>query len=251
VGLDIYVGPLTRYYAGDWETVIQKAGRESGVPVIISRPPGGFPPLQVAHEVVLAWRTRLERAMVGLTKDPLDWAEFPDGEYATDKPDFEGIEAVRLLAAQQEFPSVSLPIRAGRGAASSHLLDLVKDRYSGGGFKRFRKLLGRPQPAVAVGPYEHLHFAQMWLPIDLETTLETTDVGSRSVRIGSVPRLRRELARLNEQTFDGDQNMLDAWRREGPPDDHEFRNAARFGLAVWLQLAIEADEGRQPMILDW
>ena len=34
---DIYVGSLSRYYARDWGTVIQRQGRERGTPVVIQR----------------------------------------------------------------------------------------------------------------------------------------------------------------------------------------------------------------------
>jgi hypothetical protein len=37
MGLDVYVGSLTRYYARDWETVIQKHARETGMPLEIVR----------------------------------------------------------------------------------------------------------------------------------------------------------------------------------------------------------------------
>jgi hypothetical protein len=35
MGLDVYVGSLTRYYAGDWELIAQQAAREIGVPLQI------------------------------------------------------------------------------------------------------------------------------------------------------------------------------------------------------------------------
>jgi hypothetical protein len=38
MGLDIYVGSLTRYYARDWETVVQKHARESGTKLTVERP---------------------------------------------------------------------------------------------------------------------------------------------------------------------------------------------------------------------
>ncbi len=40
MGLDVYVGPLSRYYGGDWETVIQQAAREGGFEVEVIRPGG-------------------------------------------------------------------------------------------------------------------------------------------------------------------------------------------------------------------
>jgi len=49
MGLDVYVGPLTRYYSFEWETIIQRAGREQGLEVRIARPPGfDFKPGQFA-----------------------------------------------------------------------------------------------------------------------------------------------------------------------------------------------------------
>src|SRR5690606_18200676 len=38
MGLDIYAGPLTRYYAGDWQTVVQRYGAEQGLEVHVVRP---------------------------------------------------------------------------------------------------------------------------------------------------------------------------------------------------------------------
>ena len=40
MGLDVYVGPLTRYYSFEWETILQQAGREQGMDVHIVRPDG-------------------------------------------------------------------------------------------------------------------------------------------------------------------------------------------------------------------
>lgn len=33
MGLDVYVGTLTRYYSGDWELITQRVGRELGLTV--------------------------------------------------------------------------------------------------------------------------------------------------------------------------------------------------------------------------
>jgi len=38
MGLDVFVGSLTRYYMGNWETVIQQAGRQNNIPVQVVRP---------------------------------------------------------------------------------------------------------------------------------------------------------------------------------------------------------------------
>ena len=43
MGLDVYVGSFTRYYAGDWKTVVQRYGREEGLKVEVVRPPACAP----------------------------------------------------------------------------------------------------------------------------------------------------------------------------------------------------------------
>ena len=37
MGLDLYVGSLTRYHVGDWELVAQTAARELGLPLKVVR----------------------------------------------------------------------------------------------------------------------------------------------------------------------------------------------------------------------
>ena len=38
MGLDIYVGPLTRYYTDNWKTIVQQAGEDNNIPVTVVRP---------------------------------------------------------------------------------------------------------------------------------------------------------------------------------------------------------------------
>ena len=65
MALDIYVGPLVRYYRGDWETVAQRWSRESGVPLTVIRPAGEpEPPMAVPDviEMITDWRGGRNRA---------------------------------------------------------------------------------------------------------------------------------------------------------------------------------------------
>ena len=95
MGLDVYVGPLSRYYAGDRETIVQQVAKGSGIAVEIVRPKpprrGWFKKLRdglhffrpTAEESVRRWRNRLRREL-GISD--LDWNEDPETEYMTDKP---------------------------------------------------------------------------------------------------------------------------------------------------------------------
>ena len=38
MGLDVYVGTFHRYFSGEWETIMQKHGREMGFDVQVFRP---------------------------------------------------------------------------------------------------------------------------------------------------------------------------------------------------------------------
>jgi len=94
--LDVYVGPLTRYWLGDWETIVQQIGRERGFNVEFRRPnalkegwlkrlvarfrPAGA---KAAIAAVRHWRDRVRG---DLRLPDLDWSEGLDVEYETDKP---------------------------------------------------------------------------------------------------------------------------------------------------------------------
>ena len=88
MGLDVYFGPLTRYYAGNWETILQQVEQESGVPVRVIRPSqpvlGWFGQVidfirprgpAATAKAVRRWRDHL-RNELGLMN--LDWNEDPD-----------------------------------------------------------------------------------------------------------------------------------------------------------------------------
>lgn len=115
MGLDIYVGPLTRYYLGDWETVVQRHGRESGIPVTIIRKDSennqSQPKLSAEEvlDIVVRWRAGLTAGLGSNMTDPLNWAESADGEYFTDKPAWDGYGSLALLAAYEEHPQLARP----------------------------------------------------------------------------------------------------------------------------------------------
>jgi hypothetical protein len=69
--------------------------------------------------------------------------------------------------------------------------------------------------------------------------------------IGSVPRLRAELESLNERTLACDDGQLSAIRAIGPTEDGDFAWAARFGLAIYLTLARQADDWGLPLKHDY
>jgi hypothetical protein len=91
MGLDVYVGSLTRYYTGGWETVVQQWGREHGVEVMVVRPDQGSGRLsslwgrlfkrngssseEKTRVAVIRWRGELGRALGGDAGRAVDWDE--------------------------------------------------------------------------------------------------------------------------------------------------------------------------------
>jgi len=114
LGLDVYVGPLTRYYTGDWKLITQQAAEAEGVEFHVirqnERPPDAITDQGQVLSAVTAWRDALVAAAGG-DLPRLDWDDSPTREYFTDKPDWDGYWALRLLAARDEFADERAPTR--------------------------------------------------------------------------------------------------------------------------------------------
>ncbi len=265
MGLDVYVGPLSRYYSGAWETIVQQAGREQGIPVQIVRsnepPPDAITEPAVVQEAVLAWRSSIEQQLGDRLGARLEWPEDPSIEYVTDKPDWDAYGAVLLLAAHDEFGAGSLPHEAPRQWQKEPLYGPVLQQYHGERHSVRRglaRLFGRSREEAGGSPsggdvllYRHLHLPELWLPADFDFTFRADDVAGAEMTMGSVPRLFAELRRLNERTYRAEPTDLEAWRQDGPPEDRSFDRTARFGLSIFLGLAKEAVDRRLPMKLDY
>jgi hypothetical protein len=231
VGLDVYVGTLTRYHGGgEWETVVERLAREEGLEFEVIRADGNgdgetADPAEVA-EAVLAWR---EALAAGLGQ-PLDWREDDAAPYFTDKPAWDGYGSLQVLAASVE--------RGERKRPSTGVDEWHRNRT-------WRKATKR-------GPrFAHIYFPELWLPVDLPATFEAEDVLGNRVPMGSSVRLLADLRAVNDASYAGSGPDLSRWRTDGAEYGGPFDDAARFGLAVFLELAERSVEERLPMRLDY
>lgn len=81
MGLDIYVGSFTRYYAGDWDLAAARVARELGATFEVVRqhnPPDAIRDPEAIRSIVLEWRSGLAESLASHLPDPLDWDESPD-----------------------------------------------------------------------------------------------------------------------------------------------------------------------------
>ena len=263
MGLDIYVGSLTRYYTGDWKLVTQQAAEAAGIEFQVIRqhepPADAVTDPAVVLEAVLAWRSALVSGGGGFVPS-LDWNDAPQTDYFTDKPDWDGYWAVRFLAARDEFPNVAAPDRIGlpsdmRDPEKEPLQRRVDEVYLGKpSVGRLGRLFGRGQPVEpsTATRYPHLHLPEIWLPAEFDFPFGATDVVGSRMTFGSVPRLLNELDQLNERTLRGDASALARWSHDGPPrEDRDLDSVARYGLAVLLEAARYGVEHQLPMKLDY
>jgi hypothetical protein len=86
VGLDIYLGSLTRYYAREWESIAQQAAREMGVEFQVIRQhdaPDAISDPEQIRPAVFAWREALSQGLAENLPTALDWDEGPASPYFT------------------------------------------------------------------------------------------------------------------------------------------------------------------------
>ena len=106
MGLDIYAGTLTRYYAHNWKTVVQQWAEKNGYTFNRITPDGEpaddgeeLSPAEV-QAAVENWRDQILTAIAQPGQEPYTpWPEDNERPYYTDKPDWDAFGAMLLVAA--------------------------------------------------------------------------------------------------------------------------------------------------------
>jgi hypothetical protein len=106
MGVDLYAGPLPRYYMFDWETPAAKFARENGLPfkTIREAPLIGLTIAQ-AVPAAQAFKSRTATKLGDLP----EWSFDPAGPYKVWQLTRQGLDALVLTAALQHHPELELP----------------------------------------------------------------------------------------------------------------------------------------------
>jgi hypothetical protein len=228
MGLDVYVGTLTRYLARDWELVAQKAGREMGLKVTVVREHDTqdaiLDPEQI-RPVVLAWCEGLSHALGKALPEPLDWDESGEAPYFTDKPTWDCYADLVLWAAYNEQPQLPRPNRHVEEWSS----DPAYEACTADGFS---------------SRYSHLYDVEVWLPCPFEFVFKAQDVAGQPVVIGSSVVLLRQLQELNRRTWESGPRLLDKWSRDGSEHGAALETGARFAFSLFHGLAERSSMAR-------
>jgi hypothetical protein len=220
VGLDVYVGSLTRYYVEGPLDVVERIARHQGLPS-----GDGQAPEEVLRAAVVRWREGLSRWLGDRLEVPLDWDESAPAPCFTDKPGWDGYGGTLLLAAHDEHPELPPPPEVSADWPD----DLAYQAAS----------------ALGAGSrYQQLLTPELWLPCRFQFTVRTQDVTGEEVELGSSVALLEQLERLAAR-----------YRLDGQPadggDPRSLSAAAGTGLSVLLRLAARSVSHRVPMMLDF
>ena len=236
MGLDIYVGPFTRYCSGDWETIIQRTAREQGIAFKTIRtnpePADKITDPVIIHQAVDGWRCSLEAGLKPHLPSGLSWDKRADAPYFTDKPDWIGYACAVLLAAHTEHPHYTAPEKT--------VTDWDKDEA----------FQASTSPEFKSRFYQ-LFNVEIWLPCDFAFTFKAPDLVGNEAVFGSSVLLLNQLKQLNAESFNGSAADLGKWKYDGAGRQDSFDHGARFGLAMFLHHAEKSVEHRLPMKLDY
>lgn len=238
MGLDVYVGPFSRYYAGEWETIVQQAARANGMTVQVVRPTAPrrgvfsrllslFQPKPDAVADVIRWQADVSRR----TGIQVAWDDSPEREYFTDKPAWDCYGALLIWAAYQEHGATKYPATSEEWSDDPILQVAMGDLES-----KYNHLLAN---------------TEIWLPSDIAVPREVPTLGGAPAVIGSVPRLNEQLRRLNTATWSASPEQISEWRRDGAEHGAPLEVSARFGFAIFSELTELAVQHRLPMKLDY
>lgn len=262
MGLDVYVGTLTRYYGGEWDTIVQQMSATPGTaasvphsgdaPNGVTRQARGRAGSDAPPQAPDIWLDRIARWLEALS----NWGPGTSRGTGT-APAASSLAIGEAVAAWQAQLNEHL---AGKIAEpldwdESDTAPYFTDKPAWVGYASLLLLaahdehpeLPRPTEAIddwtddpawkavsqnefASSRYSHLMSASIWLPCVFAAVFSHDDVmEDDEVVIGSSVALLAELRALNTRTYHGSEADLSAWLTAGPhpdPADLAERDAA-------------------------
>jgi hypothetical protein len=240
LGLDIYVGPLCRYYSGDWATIMFWLSQEGGAAAdtLMAKDPHSEDSVAL-RPTILEWRAGLARKLGDCLRGPLDWREDPACRYYTDKPGRQAYGGLLFWASYASWPDKE---------PHPHF---DPDKWE------TDVSLDALQPPAQDDLTDQL-WCRTWLPCRMEGTHQMdAPLGDEPLFVGSVEALVAALDEINARTWRAGPEQIAEWSRRGPPIDENgdlvplLRPWAEFGFSIFDQLARTALRERLPMLLDW
>ena len=255
MGLDLYAGTLTRYYARNWKSTVQQWAEANGYTFNRMGSDGPMeqeqkPDPAEVQAAMEGWQDSLLAALkAGGTQCP-PWPENNEAPYYTDKPDWDAYHAL-LLAAACKTAGQEVPATVDKGL--------------GEGFWE------RPVVKEAAESWKGALFAgaELWLPFPESFYFRCPNPLGNEVVIGTTAWLEKDLARINDLLWQAGEEEILGWQyTEGYPADaqispdgklcrvaenarYDTLSLAKLAYSLFWQAARFSRENQAPIVLDY
>ena len=259
MGLDIYAGTLTRYYAHNWKTTVQQWAEENGYTFNRITPDGvalpdeeEMSPAEI-QQAMENWRDQILAAIVQPEQEPYaPWPEDNEKPYYTDKPDWDALGAMLLVAACHTY--------------GEPVPDTVPKNFDFLEHPLIHRLAEDSEKIWSL-----FRGATWWLPLPDSFMFQgPLPIGDQAV-IATTAGLHKELEKLNELAWQADEDTIRGWSRtEGYPVDGEVgpdgvftkldipehtqyntQSLAKFAYSLFCRALKFSEEQQVPILLDY
>lgn len=254
MGLDIYAGTLTRYYAQNWKTAVQQWAEENGYSFSKITPDGEMieeekpSPAQVQTDMQ-NWQDAIIQLLTDAGCLCSPWMENNEKPYYTDKPDWDAFGALLLYGACRIYDKPLPPTVVKHWNFYEH--PIVKQALEDNEVN-----------------WSLFSGAEWWLPLEGCFSFQCLDPLGNERMLGTVDTLLAELEKINSLGWNaGEETILHWSNSEGYPVDGQMENGqlssiqkhteyhteslAKFAFSLLWQAARFAVEHRVPVIMDY
>lgn len=258
MGLDLYAGPLTRYYTHNWKTVVQQWAEENGFGFQRITPNGAEDveeeesPEKI-QSFVTWWQSQVLNALSQPRQTPYaPWPEDNEHPYFTDKPDWDALGAMLLVGACHVYGEPVPPTVEKNWDYTTHPLI---------------ERLSQDQERV----WSLFRGASWWLPLPDAILFQGLIPTEDRVIMGTTTGLRWELEKLNDMAWQADEETILSWSRtEGYPVEgqvgpggvftkadipeqaqYDTQSLAKFAFSIFYRALLFAEEHRTPILMDY
>jgi len=232
MAFDIYSGGFARFYAREWENVVQAEARKTGKEyrMIYAGDDPGPVDWKEVEEAVERWRAAIVEGLGDNAPEDLFWSESRTTPYFTDRPGWNGYSALVVMAACTACGE-PLPEKLDEDALASDVVLRTYDPMLSDSFRSITQV-------------------QIWLPGGFDFSFDFVNLCNEKAHIGSVNRLNTDLAGLKIRQDISDA-AISSIMRDGYSDSASVRTIATFGLAVFSHIAEKARENHLPILLSF
>lgn len=257
MGLDIYAGTMTRYYAHNWKTAVQQWAEENGYSFQRITPSGNesadeeeMSPAEIQAEIE-NWQRQVLSAISQPGQKPYTaWLEDNEKPYYTDKPDWDAFGAMLLIAACHVY--------------GEPIPDTVEKDWQFLDYPLIDRL-SEDQEKV----WSLFRGASCWLPLPDSFMFQGPMPTGDQTMIATTAGLRKELETLNELAWQADEETILRWEQtEGYPTDgsvgadgaitmetehirYDVQSLAKYAFSLFYQALKFAEENQVPILLDY